>query len=101
MKTILHPARSVTLAFLAVITVGTLLLMLPAARADGTRALDRRFLHGGVGIGTDPEDRGVRSGPAESQVRGAAREPRRGRSAGADKLLLHGNLQSVYVSFRQ
>ena len=38
MKTILHPARSVTLAFLAVITVGTLLLMLPAARADGAGA---------------------------------------------------------------
>lgn len=34
-KAILHPARAVTLAFLAAIAVGTLLLMLPAARADG------------------------------------------------------------------
>lgn len=38
MNAILHPARAVTLAFLAVITVGTLLLLLPAARAGGTPA---------------------------------------------------------------
>lgn len=38
MKAILHPARSVTLAFLTVIAIGTLLLMLPVARADGTAA---------------------------------------------------------------
>ena len=33
MKAILHPARAVTLAFLAAIVIGTLLLMLPVARA--------------------------------------------------------------------
>jgi trk system potassium uptake protein TrkH len=38
MKTILHPARAVTLAFLAAILAGTLLLMLPAAHAGGTGA---------------------------------------------------------------
>ena len=38
MKTILHPARAVTLAFLAAIAVGTLVLMLPLARAGGTAA---------------------------------------------------------------
>lgn len=37
-KAILHPARAVTLAFLAAIVVGTLLLMLPASRADGVAA---------------------------------------------------------------
>jgi trk system potassium uptake protein TrkH len=38
MNAILHPARAVTLAFLAAILVGTVLLMLPAAHADGTGA---------------------------------------------------------------
>ena len=38
MKTILHPARAVALAFMAAILVGTLLLMLPAARAAGIAA---------------------------------------------------------------
>ncbi|MET0981009.1 MAG: potassium transporter TrkG [Telluria sp.] len=38
MKAILHPARAVTLAFLAAIAVGTLLLMLPAARAGAGAA---------------------------------------------------------------
>lgn len=38
MKTVLHPARAVTLAFLAAILGGTLLLMLPAAHADGVAA---------------------------------------------------------------
>lgn len=35
MRTVLHPARAVALAFLAAIAAGTLLLMLPAARAAG------------------------------------------------------------------
>jgi trk system potassium uptake protein len=45
MRTVLHPARAVALAFLAAITLGMLLLMLPAARAgagswsDGAPAL--------------------------------------------------------------
>lgn len=34
MRTVLHPARAVALAFLAAIAFGMLLLMLPAARAD-------------------------------------------------------------------
>lgn len=38
MKTILHPARAVALAFMAAILIGTLLLMLPAARAAGVAA---------------------------------------------------------------
>lgn len=38
MKTIIHPARAVTLAFLIAILAGTLLLMLPAARAAGEPA---------------------------------------------------------------
>lgn len=38
MKTILHPARAVTLAFMAAIVAGTALLMLPAASAAGTSA---------------------------------------------------------------
>ncbi|MFC4931546.1 TrkH family potassium uptake protein [Massilia sp. GCM10023247] len=38
MKTILHPARAVALAFMAAILIGTLLLMLPAARAAGIAA---------------------------------------------------------------
>ena len=38
MKTILHPARAVALAFLLAILFGTVLLALPAARADGTAA---------------------------------------------------------------
>lgn len=38
MRAILHPARAVSLAFLAAIMVGTLLLMLPAAHAEGTGA---------------------------------------------------------------
>jgi len=37
-KAILHPARAVTLAFLAAVLVGTALLMLPAARAAGSPA---------------------------------------------------------------
>lgn len=37
-KSILHPARAITLAFLATIAAGTLLLMLPAARADAAAA---------------------------------------------------------------
>ncbi|MFC5513690.1 TrkH family potassium uptake protein [Massilia jejuensis] len=38
MKIILHPARAVTLAFMAAIAAGTALLMLPAASAAGTSA---------------------------------------------------------------
>ncbi len=38
MKAILHPARSVTLASFGTIAIGRLLLMLPAARADGAGA---------------------------------------------------------------
>lgn len=38
MKAIIHPARAVTLAFLAAILVGTAFLMLPAARAAGEPA---------------------------------------------------------------
>lgn len=38
MKTLIHPARAVVLAFLVAIVAGTLLLMLPAARADGLSA---------------------------------------------------------------
>lgn len=38
MKTILHPARAVTLTFVAAILVGTLVLMLPAARAGAGAA---------------------------------------------------------------
>jgi len=38
MKTILHPARAVALAFLLAILFGTVLLALPVARADGTPA---------------------------------------------------------------
>lgn len=38
MKTLLHPTRTVALAFLLAIMVGTGLLMLPEARADGASA---------------------------------------------------------------
>ncbi|RZA31911.1 MAG: TrkH family potassium uptake protein [Lysobacteraceae bacterium] len=38
MKTLIHPARAVALAFLLAILAGTLLLTLPAARADGLPA---------------------------------------------------------------
>ncbi|UVW27928.1 TrkH family potassium uptake protein [Massilia sp. H6] len=38
MKAILHPARAVTLAFLSVILLGTIVLMLPAAHAGGSGA---------------------------------------------------------------
>lgn len=38
MKTILHPARAVALAFMLAILAGTVLLMLPAARAAGVAA---------------------------------------------------------------
>lgn len=38
MKAILHPARAVALGFLAAIAAGTLLLMLPAARAEAVAA---------------------------------------------------------------
>lgn len=38
MKTILHPARAVTLGFLVAIVIGTILLMLPAAHAGGSGA---------------------------------------------------------------
>ena len=38
MKNILHPARAVTLTFLAVIFLGTMVLMLPAARAGAGTA---------------------------------------------------------------
>lgn len=38
MKNLLHPARAVALAFLLVIALGTLLLLLPAARPAGSEA---------------------------------------------------------------
>jgi len=38
MKTVIHPARAVALAFLFAIVAGTLLLMLPAARSEGVGA---------------------------------------------------------------
>ncbi|MGI4846263.1 MAG: TrkH family potassium uptake protein [Janthinobacterium lividum] len=38
MKTLIHPARAVALGFLLASVAGTLLLMLPAARADGLPA---------------------------------------------------------------